>query len=341
MVRTLFVLLFLCASANLSPAQAGDAAPAFADYASMRAHLTTLFGAARYAEAAAMLSAHLDRFPDHLEANAFNLAIVDILSGDHDAAVAALNRAADEGIWFGKYSIESEYFAPVFDLPAFKTFLARNNAMRESAAPGTMQYEVVFPENYDPSKRWPLFMAFHGGDGNIEEFSAAWHSPRLQREFVLAYVQSSVASNMKGFSWYIPGEIRSDILSAYHQIQAGCPIDPEQIYIGGFSAGATATFCMAFDSDLPVSGYICLGPPYPPQILTPENIKSSADKKMRGCFIVGENDRFFNDAASMAATLDSLGQAIDMIILPGVDHGYPEDLPARIDEALGRILLKN
>ncbi len=317
---------------------ATDQVATFPDYASMRARVGALFNAEEYAEAGAVLTAHMDLFPDHLEANAFNLACAHVMLEEYDAAIEALNRAADQGIWYGKYFIQIELFTPLFEIPAFEKFLARNDAMRLVATPGCVQLDVVPPAGYDPGREYPLFLALHGGEGSLAEFKPVWHSPRLAREFVLAYVQSSIPSNTRSFSWYEPDDIRADIMEAYRQIDVTYSIDAERIYVGGYSAGAIATFCMAFDSALPVAGYLCLGPPIPEEILTVEKIEQAAGRGLRGAAIIGADDQFLPAARAMAATFDSLGHDFTMVILPDTGHVYPEDLPARLDEALISIL---
>lgn len=329
----LILVLASCVSAG-EPEQV----PVFSDYAPMRAHVGYLFGEQKFAEARSVLSAHLAVFPDHLEANAFNLACMHVMLKEYEEAVQVLNQAGDQGIWFGKFNIQTELLAPLFDRPAFLEFLARNDAMREAATPGRVVVDIALPTGYDPDRKYPLFLAMHGGDGTNEEFKIFWHSPRLAREFVLAYVQSSIPSNMRGFSWYVPADIRADIMEAYEQVSAAYSIDPDRIYISGYSAGAIATLCMAFDSSLSVRGYVCLGPPIPPQIMTEQNIAKAVQRGLRGAFIIGEHDQFLPEVKTIAATFDSLGHQNTMLVLENEGHAYPAGLPALIDQALAKIL---
>lgn len=330
---TLILCLNLCLIMQTASVMA-DPSQTYDDYPSMRAQLGLLYGEERFTDAVTLLENHIDRFPDHYEANAYNLATMQIICLQNEAAVTVFNQAADKGVWYGKYYLEGELFGSISEMPAFCVYLERNKTLRENAVEETMQFKAVLPDDYDPVRSYPLFLAFHGGDGNTIEFSAVWHSKRLRREFILVYVQSSIASNMQGFSWYLPEEIRADVMSAYRQIQQQYVIDIDQIYVGGFSAGAIATFCMAFDSDLPLKGYICLGPPTPPGILTIDNIKLTVTEGTRGCVIIGDQDPFYPAMIATSARFDSLGHPCEVIVLPETGHTIPENLPLLIDQAL-------
>ena len=48
----------------------------------------------------------------------------------------------------------------------------------------SVKIEAVTPSGYDPAKKYPLFIALHGGG-----------------EFITAYVQSTQVASMTGFHW--------------------------------------------------------------------------------------------------------------------------------------------
>ena len=158
----------------------------------MRAYLGELFQQKKYAEAAAMLERVLDRFPDNVRANTFNLAAARALMGQPDKAIDALEDGLRRGAFYSRWDFDGAAMAPVKQHPRFAAFFQANlDRIAEADKKAAMKLEVATPAGYDPARRYPLFVALHGGGENIAMLKPNWVSPRLQAEFIVAYVQSS------------------------------------------------------------------------------------------------------------------------------------------------------
>ncbi len=201
-MKRFVIVLTLVLGALASPlAAGGQDKREQGTYAEMRAYLGELFEQKRYAEAAAMLERVLDRFPDNVRANTFNLAAARALMGQPDKAIDALEDGLRRGVFYSKWDFEAEAWAIVKQQPRFPAFFQANlHRIAEADKKATMKLEVATPAGYDPARRYPLFVALHGGGENIAMLKPNWVSPRLQAEFIVAWVQSSQVADMTGFT---------------------------------------------------------------------------------------------------------------------------------------------
>ena len=310
----------------------------FSDYMEMRRYFGGLYQQKKFKEAADVLEKHLDRFPDNIEANAINLAIVYTQLKQYEDGIKALKYGHDHGIWFNIYSFRMELWAPYKELEAFQKITERNEEMRQeaqkSARPDLL---VVTPEGYDPDKNYPLFIALHGGSSNIENFKGRWKSDLLEKEFIVAYVQSSLLVSMDTYAWTVDLEISSkELVEAYNKIKEEYAVNEEEIIIGGFSAGSMAGLEIALNNLIPVSGFIALCPGKLDSF-TEENIINMKNRGIRGSIITSEMDHNLSVQKEMVEVLKKLGFQYQFILTPNIGHWFPEDLDKKIDGSIKHI----
>ena len=310
----------------------------FEDYQSMRAHLTELVQQDSLHEAAEMLEVALRRFPDHVEANAFNLAYIYGSLGETTKGLAALNFTFDQGVWFNVYGFEAPYYDPYRDLEGFQEILARNDSRRllaqETAA---SDLKVVLPEGYSSEHEYPLFIALHGGSGNMEEFSEVWKSELLTTEFIVAYVQSSLVVSMTGYSWTQDLEVsRREITDAYRQVTNEYSVAGDQVLVGGFSAGGIAALEVVLGNDFPMSGFVVLCPPRP-EGFTRDAVVSVRGRGVRGTILTTEMDPNVEVQREMAALMEEARFPHEFVVTPNVGHWIPDNLGELVDRAIEHI----
>jgi len=310
----------------------------FKDYMEMRAYLGELFQQKKYAEAAALLEGVLDRFPDNIAANAYNLAMMRVLTGELDKAVAALEDGHRRGIFFGLWVFQGNLWKPLNGNPRFEAFLKENAARIEAAEKKAKQIiDVVTPEGYDPSKKYPLFIALHGGGESIAELKPEWNSPRLKKEFITAFLQSTQVAGMTGFHWQKEDMTKREISEAYTKIVAQYPIDTSRVLIGGFSSGGFGSMIMTFSGSVPVRGFVALCPE-PPQTITDAAVATAAKRGVRGTLLTTEQDGRIAVQKDLVARLVKLGFDCEIHVTPNIGHWFPKDFPELLDKAIGRIL---
>jgi len=113
-------------------------------YAEMRAYLGELFEQKKYAEAAGMLERVLDRFPDHVRANTFNLAAARTLMGQPDKAIDTLEDGLRRGAFYSRWDFDGAAMAPLKHHPRFAAFFQANldRIAEGSAVCGDLRAEI-------------------------------------------------------------------------------------------------------------------------------------------------------------------------------------------------------
>ncbi len=115
--------------------------------------------------------------------------------------------------------------------------------------------EVYFPENYDPSKKWPAVFYYHGTNGSPDTRLIRHHT-KEQNWFVIgmSYVQSGKFTFTKETleaELNIFRSTRNHLVTKYN-------IDPKRTYVGGFSKGGWISD-LFLQADRSIAGAIILG----------------------------------------------------------------------------------
>ncbi len=312
----------------------------FTSYKEMRAHFGQLYQQNKFNESAELLEWAINKFPDNLQANSYNLALVYSKLEDYTKGIRALQYSLDQKLWFNIYMFGQEMWNPFKETEGFDKILAQNEALRleaqENAKPEML---VVTPEGYEKEKEYPLFLALHGGGGTKEGFKETWRSDKLKNEFITVYLQSSQMVAMNGFSWEDKSIARREILESYNKIIDQYNIKKDEIIIGGFSSGGVASIDIIMNNTLPVSGFVVLCPPRP-ESFNAVNVNNAKQKGIRGTIITTEMDPRVNDQKEMVKVLNSEGLQHQFILTPNIGHWFPEDLDKKIDHALNHIRYK-
>jgi predicted esterase len=306
----------------------------FADYAAMRVHLAELHQQERFEEAIELLEGVLGQFPDHLLANAYNLAFFCCLTEQYARGIEALQYGLDRGIWYGYYAFYGDLWEPCRKFEQFKEIEAQNEAHRQKAqAKARPELVIIPPSGYDAENVYPLLIALHGGGGNMQELEDNWKSDKLEKEFVVAMLQSSQVSNPDGFAWMDFGLAKKEILDAYQTVIEKYAVDSAQLFMGGFSAGGITTLGIVLDDALPLQGFIVLCPREPDN-LTAENIQAAQRRGVRGVMLTTEMDPEVPSQKEMVTAFENEGLPCQFVITPNIGHWFPEDFSAQIDKAI-------
>jgi predicted esterase len=313
----------------------------FATYQEMRAHIGELYEQKKYAEAAEILQKALTQFPDHLHANMHNLALMNVRLKEYKKALEALGYGLENGIWFGKYDFHSEIWAPLKETEGFKAFEQKNEAKRQEAQKTVKpKLEVLVPEDYNKSKKYPLFLALHGGGENINEFKPQWTSKLLRSEFIVAFPQSSQIVSMDGYNWTEDIELtKKEVQNAYEKVIQDYAVETARIIIGGFSSGGVASLEIVLDNTIPVIGFVILCPAKP-EDFTAEKVDEAKKRGIKGTLLTTEMDPRLPDQKEMAEVMKTRGLPLEFIVTPNIGHWYPKDLAEMIDAAITQILEK-
>jgi predicted esterase len=310
----------------------------FASYQEMREYLGELFGQKKYDEAAGLLEAVMDRFPDKVQANTYNLALARLFLGDFDKATQALEEGHRRGIFYGLWDFAAERWAAVRSTPRFEAFRLENQRrIDEAQKKASLKVETVTPTPFDPAKKYPLFIALHGGGEAIADFRPLWTSPRLRGEFLTVYVQSSQVATMSGFHWQDIDVTRRELKAAYDRVLGQFPVDAGRVIIGGFSSGGFGALVAALKGFFPVRGFVVLCPEVPTTI-DDGDIRSAGAGGMRGMLLTTEADNRAEQQRRLVSRMEKLGLPAVFHMTPKIGHWYPEDFGSLLDQAIARIL---
>jgi predicted esterase len=338
MEKTLYIFIVLLAIPVLLCAQAENDKFSFTNYEDMRAYFGELYNEGKYEEGARLLEWALDKFPDNLMANSFNLALVCARLGHGEKGVEVLMSALDKDVWFSIYAFDHELFDPLREQDVFDEFLARNKEKIQEVQKNTFsKYSVVLPESYDKEKPYPLFIALHGGGGNMEEFKDRWKSTTLSAEFIQLFVQSSRIVALNGYSWTEDLDIsKKEIKNAYNEVMRDYIIKEDEVIIGGFSSGGVASLDIALCNTMPVAGFVVLCPAKP-ESFTDENVKSMTSRDLCGTILTTEMDPRLDSQKEMDQIMRRAGFDCRLLVTPNIGHWFPEDLDVQIDKAIAHI----
>lgn len=314
----------------------------FSNYQDMRKHVGELFQQQKYEEAALVLETHLQRFPDNVHANSYNLGLMYVMLEDYGKSIEFLEYGLDHGIWFGKYDFFADVWKPLKEAEGFVDFIEKNNIKWEAAQKESRpKLEVKVPENYSPERSYPLFIALHGGNENLEAFIPVWASPLLRNEYIVAYPQSSQLVSMNGYSWSEDIALtKAEIDEAYAEVKTRFPVDEKNVVIGGFSSGGQAALVAVIENVVPVSGFVVLCPPRPAGF-DREAVARAKERGIRGTLLTTEMDPRIKDQEAMREIMTSVGLPLEFIVTPNTGHWYPENLAEKIDAALRHIREKS
>ncbi len=332
------VLLILILCSTTAFGQQQDETFDFSTYKDMRAEFGKLYKEGNFQEGARLLEWALSRFPDNVLANAYNLAITYMKLQQYDKTIGALNYALDHDVWFNKFMFENKMWEPLKQVNGFENILTRNEEARQGAQKkAKSRWEVVFPEGYDQDKKYPLFIALHGGGGNIDGFRNVWTSEKLDKEFITVFVQSSQVISMDGFNWTENIEIsKREIAQAYEAVCKDYAITKSEIIIGGFSSGGVAALEVVLCNTIPVTGFVVLCPAKP-ESFSEESVLAATKNGLRGTILSTEMDPRLTVQKEIVEVLVKAGFEHRFVVTPNVGHWIPDDLNIQIDDSITHI----
>jgi predicted esterase len=190
------------------------------------------------------------------------------------------------------------------------------------------KYAIVLPEEYNKTQTYPLFIVFHGGNGNMKSMMKWWKSERLSEEFIVAYMEASTLDNPPNrWGWRNLTHERQNIKSYYDIIKKDYCIKENQVYVGGFSLGGKVSIDLALNQIIPVKGFISLNHGGgTTRFFTDENVKKIAKKNIKGVLVSGEKDyRYKKETAKIKAMFNSHGLQYLFIENEGIGHYAPDN----------------
>ena len=127
-----------------------------------------------------------------------------------------------------------------------------NRAYRSDISDALQGYAVYIPPDYDPSRRYPVYVALHGGSSNGNLFLGVvlgnnmdWlrYTEFLYDEFTPRWTPDWIVVAPTGFGqimWRWMGE--QDVLDVIDDVRAHYSVDDDRVILGGLSNGGVGAY---------------------------------------------------------------------------------------------------
>jgi phospholipase/carboxylesterase len=190
-------------------------------------------------------------------------------------------------------------------------------------------FSLYVPEYYDPSTRWPLIVALHGGSGHGADFLWTWLREARTRGCIVASVTS------QGDTWSLMepevdgGRLRSLVV----RIAQRWSIDTDRVLLTGMSDGGTFSLLTGLMQRAPFTHLAPISGSFHPMLL-----EGATEVAGLPIYLVhGALDWMFPiDMARMAAAaLTAAGAVVTFREIDDLSHTYPREENAAILEWLG------
>lgn len=129
-----------------------------------------------------------------------------------------------------------------------------NRGYRSPVSPTLQGYAIYVPPDYDPTRRYPLYVALHGGSSNGNLFLGVvlgnnmdWetYDQHLWDDYVPRWTPDWIVVAPTGFGqimWRWMGE--RDVLDVIDDVQRHYAVDPDRVVLGGLSNGGVGAYAI-------------------------------------------------------------------------------------------------
>jgi len=183
------------------------------------------------------------------------------------------------------------------------------------------------PYDYTPDYTWPVIFCYHGAGGSVTTWPF-YQVTRGQGFIIVGMNYTKPASGRRDRQW-LSGE-KTFFFEALAIVSARLSVDPEMVFMGGYSQGGYHTTLLGEQMLDRIAGLIILGAGRFFIDHTPPSMRLIHNKPI---FIgVGENDSVHNPRARKAAKTYKLwGADVTFEEWPGVGHGINSpEFPSKI-----------
>lgn len=282
-----------------------------------------------------------EKFPDHASAAYFNLAYFQALLNLTEETVETLEEGYEKGLWWAESQIrlfpnydqlvKNEKFYIIVN-----KYFDRYKKIREDTP---FKWIVCTPENYDSSRKYPVLIALHQGDGNIEETEKKWKYV-LEHDVLLAIPQSSEITGPNTFTWMDLDSGLNELSEIHSQIMAKYQIDLNNVFLSGFSIGGTLALEATFiHPKFSVNGCIAVNPSLIQPNVISQNFERAKKEGVKCCILAGTDDPEYEKIKELATLLKRENVHNKFYELAGLGHTFPNNFEEFLEEMMKFFLM--
>jgi len=260
------------------------------------------------------------------------------LLGKPDLALKIMREGLDAGFWWGEDVLRNDDdLKSLQDLPEFNRLVEISEKRRQSAQAASKPFVLTLPPPTDATPPFPLLMALHGNAANAQVSVEYWESA-VHQGWLTALLQSSQINMPNRYVWNDLELGAKEIEAHYQELSENQQIDPACVIVGGFSKGGEMAIWLALKEIIPLAGFIAVNPGGP-FIQNIEQWKPLLEEckiltKMRGFFLVGENDASIDNIKALHEMLNAKGLTSELVVAPEIGHDFPGDFNQILATAL-------
>lgn len=295
-----------------------------------------------YAEGLAVAQREGDRYIQHQPVIHHYRACMHAMLGDGDSALAELQAASDQGIWYSDLYWDDTDFDKIREHPTYVA-LRKLSEQRfaEARAITRPELNVITPEGAESADTLPLLIALHGNNTNAPRQSHNWR-PAASQGWLLGLAQSSQIIGPEVYAWSDMDKTTPEIAAHYSALTRAYAVDPARVVLGGFSMGGEASICMALTGAVPARGFVAVafGGPWTQE--SPEEVDrlvpAAVKRGVRGYFVLGKDDNGYEQQQAVIERLRGGGLTVEVEEHDGMAHAFPDDFGARLGEILAWVI---
>jgi len=296
------------------------------------------YGRQDWSAAAQAGEAWARREPDNPIA-AFNTACALARAGQAETALTWLERAGRAGFAGTRSIDEDPDLAPARALAGFEAAVAgiRSNRARMfgefQAEAERSEILTILPPGDTGGPR-PLLVVLHGYGGRPAPHADLYRRVARELGAILA-APSAVRPSPRGrgYSWTFRDEAEWWVLRAIERLTAEHEIDPDRVFVAGFSQGAGVALSAALAHPERFAGVLAIAGHYEAHRMRPR-----AEAAPRVYLLAGQKDPAVVGYRTAEADLRGAGLDVRLRVIPGLGHEFPPRANTELRKAFGFLL---
>ena len=179
-------------------------------------------------------------------------------------------------------------------------------------------YSLYVPENYTPSREWPLVVCLHGAGGRGDQFIWSWLRPAKSRGYMV------LAPKSLDVTWSIlrPGLDAGSVTSMLEEVSEEYAVDRGRVYLTGLSDGGTFTYLLGLSRSQHFAGIAPVAADF--SGMMDDLLRGRAGIHLPIHIVHGAHDHIFpvEQVRSGHGLLERLGYSATYEELPDWGHSY-------------------
>lgn len=275
------------------------------------------------------------RFPEREPIILFWRICMNALSGNPTGALGYFAEALKKGYWFVPHMLDDHDLDSLREWPEFMALYERSKVLYEGILAQSKPALLTLPPE-PPSAGMPLLIALHGNNSGPEVQGVNWQ-PATQHGWLLALPRSSQPGLMHDqFVWDDEALAAQEITAHKAALKQQYAFDENCVVLGGFSMGGRVVACMSILNQLPVRGFIAVGP-YLSGVLDEiaPHLNAAQARGLRAVLVIGEKDYgCYPDTMKLAEMLREHAIPCLLETYPDMEHVFPPDFAEVLLRAL-------